>query len=92
MKKKKIRRIPKFKNLEEEARFWDTHSLADYWSDFKDIDIVVDLQKPKTETLVLRIQKNFKDRLDKIAKTKGLNISSLIRLWIGEKLQFYRSN
>jgi hypothetical protein len=24
--------IPEFKNYEEMADFWDTHSLADYWN------------------------------------------------------------
>lgn len=83
---KKISKIPTFKTREEEAKFWDTHSLADYWDEFKDVDIVVELQKPKDETLVLRLQKNMKDKLDKTAKRKGLSVSSLARMWLIEKL------
>lgn len=84
--KKKINKIPKFKNLDEEAKFWDTHSLADYWDDWKDVNIVVDLEKPKDETLVLRLQKTIKDKLEKIARSKGLNVSTLARMWLIERL------
>lgn len=89
---RKKSKIPKFKSLEEEARFWDTHSFADYWDEFRNVDLVVDLQKPKEEILVLRVQKNIKDQLEKIAKNKGLNISSLARLWLMERLQSFRSS
>jgi len=83
---KKKSRIPVFKNYKEEANFWDTHSFADYWDELEDVDIVVNLQKSKEKTLVVRIQKNIKDKLAKIAKAKGLNTSSLARLWLTEKL------
>ncbi len=85
--KKKINKIPKFETKEEEARFWDSHSFADYWNEFKDIDLVVELHKPKEETLVLRLQKGIKDKIERIARSKGLSVSSLTRMWLMEKLQ-----
>ena len=88
--KKKASRIPKFKTYAEEANFWDTHSLADYWNEFEDVDIVFDLQKPKEETLVLRLQKNVKDKLERKARSKGLNVSALARMWLIERLQSSR--
>ena len=42
MKKSKI---PKFKSIEEEAEFWDTHSFADYWDEFKPVDLEAVWQK-----------------------------------------------
>ena len=79
--------IPEFKSREEEANFWDTHDVADYWDDFKPVDIEFHLEKPKEENIVVRVQKPIKDRLERIARGKGLNISSLTRMWIMEKLQ-----
>lgn len=84
--KKKRTKIPKFKTLEEEAKFWDTHSFADYWDELEDVDIVVELEKPRDETIVLRVQKQVKDKLDKFARSLGLNLSTLVRMWIMEKL------
>lgn len=85
MKKKKIDPIPKFKNYKEEAEFWDTHSLADYWDKWEDIDLVFELDKPREASLVLRLQKAFKDKLKKIARSKGLDVSTLARMWLMEK-------
>jgi hypothetical protein len=89
--KKKVSKIPNFKTREEEAKFWDTHSFADYWDEFKDVDLLVDLHKPKEETVVVRLQKSVKDRLEKVARSKGINVSALTRMWLMEKLQSNRN-
>lgn len=81
------KKIPNFKNHQEEAEFWDTHSLADYWDQFKEFDLVVNLQKPKKESLILRINSDMKKKLAKIAKQKKISVSTLSRLWLAEKLQ-----
>ena len=87
MKKKKVSKIPNFKSYEEEATFWDTHSFVDFEDETKDVDIVFELEKPRNETLILRIQKSLKDRLASIANKKGVTTSTLARIWISEKLQ-----
>jgi len=90
MKKKntsKKSKIPDFKSLEEEAEFWDTHSFVDFEDETEDVDIVWEVDKPRDETLVLRVQKGFKNRLKKAARKKGLNVSTLARMWLMEKMQ-----
>ena len=79
--------IPEFKTIQEEAEFWDTHDVGEYLNDFERIDVELQLEKPKEENIVVRVQKPIKDRLERIARRKGLNISSLTRMWIMEKLQ-----
>lgn len=87
MTKKSVRKIPKFKTYADEAKFWDNHSLADYWPELKDVNLLVELNKPRDETLVLRIQKSLKDNLQKMAKSRGLNVSTLARILLMEKFQ-----
>ncbi|OGG24376.1 hypothetical protein A3A79_04295 [Candidatus Gottesmanbacteria bacterium RIFCSPLOWO2_01_FULL_43_11b] len=87
MKKKKISKIPKFKSIEEEAKFWDTHSVTDFEDETEDVDIIVELAKPRDETLVLRVQKSLKKKLASIANKKGITPSTLARIWLMEKLQ-----
>ena len=88
MKKKVKNKLPDFNKMsyKEEALWWDTHDLGDYWDELEDVEIVFDLDKPRTETLVVRLQKDFKEKLAKIARNKGLNISALARMWILERL------
>lgn len=86
MKKNKKSKIPKFKTYEDEAKFWDTHEFTEFEDELEDVDIVFELNKPRTESLVLRIQKNIKEKLQKVARSRGLNISTLARMWLMEKL------
>lgn len=90
MKNKVKSRIPKFKSLEEEARFWDTHDITDFEDETENVEIIFDLKKPRDETIVVRLQKQLKERMEKIAKSRGLNISTLARMWFIEKLRTIR--
>ena len=83
---KKKSRIPEFKTYKEEAHFWDTHSITDFEDETEDVDIVFDLDKPRDKTLVVRLQKDLKEKLEKIARNRGLNLSTLARMWLIEKL------
>jgi len=69
--KKKISKIPKFKS----------------WGEFKDVKVIIDLKKPKDDTLIVRLQKGFRNQLERIARSKGLNVSTLARMWLMEKFQ-----
>ena len=87
MKKTKFK-FPDFNKMSygEEANWWDTHDFTEFWDELEDVDIVFELDKPRTESLVLRIQKDIKQRLEKVARSKGLNVSTLARMWLMEKL------
>lgn len=88
MKKKKFK-FPNFNKMsyEEEPTWWDTHDLGEFWDELEDVDIVFELNKPRDETVVLRVQREIKDQLDKLARSRGLNLSTLVRMWMMEKLQ-----
>ncbi|MFH0937497.1 MAG: CopG family antitoxin [Candidatus Daviesbacteria bacterium] len=88
MKKKKSK-LPDFNKMsyKEEAEFWDTHDITDFEDETEDVNIVFELEKPRDETIILRVQKDIKERLEKIARSKGLNLSTLARMWLLEKLQ-----
>ena len=88
---KKKSKIPKFRSYKEEAKFWDTHNVTDFEDETEDVDIVFELDKPRDETLMVRIQKDFKEKLEKVARSKGLNVSTLARMWLMEKLQTHRT-
>ena len=69
------------------ADFWDTHDVTDYLTEMEKADLVVELDGPKDETLVLRMQKPVKERLEQVARKKGLSASTLARMWLMERLQ-----
>jgi len=75
--------IPDFKNRQEMAEWFDTHDTADYG--FKPVKVKFELDKPKEDIMIVRINKGVKEGLKRIAQEKGLNTSSLVRMWIMEK-------
>ena len=81
--KKKVP-IPEFRNYEEEANFWDTHSVADYWNDFKPVKVTV--AKNLSSGITIRLDPNTLNAVREKAKKKGLGPTQLIRMWIFEKL------
>jgi len=83
----KLKKIPKFKTIAQEARFWDTHDISNYLSEMKEVKVSFDPQAPKEETLTIRVQSALKRRLEKIAKNYGVNLSTLARIWFIDKVK-----
>lgn len=78
-------RIPDFKSREEEAEFWDTHSLADYWDEFKPIK--VRFAKNLSYDITIPLDPKTLARLSTHANEKGLGPTTLARMWILECLK-----
>jgi len=80
-------KIPKFKDLKEEAKFWDTHDITDYLGEMKTVDIEFLPRQKKEETITIRLEPKVKDKLEKLSVGYGVNLSTLARMWIIEKLR-----
>lgn len=86
MKKIKTKsRIPEFKNREEEARWWETHSLADYQDEFKTVK--ARFAKNLSEGLHIRLDPETLTKLRVEAKEKGIGPTTLVRMWVKEQLR-----
>ena len=86
MKKIKTKsRIPEFKNRDEEARWWETHSLADYQNEFKTVK--VRFAKNLSEGLHIRLDPETLMKLRVEAKEKGIGPTTLVRMWVKEQLR-----
>ncbi len=79
-----MKKIPKFKNQEEAARFWETHSFEEYAGDTKESEIGF-VKRPK-KTVALRLDPSDIKTVEAIAKKKGLSYTALLRMWIKEHL------
>lgn len=84
IKKKIITPLKPFKSLEEEANFWDTHSIVD---EINDGTLVGFHQANKTSTLTIRFQPALLQKLRDKALKKGIGPTTLARMWILENLQ-----
>lgn len=63
MNKPQVKKLPKFKNEDEEREFWDTHSSVDYF-DFENAVLNPSMPKLKlsTETITIRMSSSLLDQ------------------------------
>ncbi len=78
-------RIPAFHSVEEEAAFWDTHDFTDFAEESTPVQITVGEQL--AERLTLRLDEADRRDLAKRARDKGVGPSTLIRIWLKERLR-----
>ena len=78
------KKIPKFKTLDEAREFWQDNDFADFAADTNDATIKF-VRRQKTQ-ITFRLDPADVEKLKEIAGSKGLSYSTLIRMWVKEKL------
>ncbi|MGH7799955.1 MAG: CopG family antitoxin [Thermodesulfobacteriota bacterium] len=79
-------KIPKFKSDQEAAQFWDTHSLAEFKDDLELAKENV-FVKPEKQVMTIRVDKKLANAMKAIAREKGINYSTLARMWLIERVK-----
>ena len=84
VKKDTISPLKPFDSLEEEANFWDTHSMIDEINSGTRVGFH---QANKTNTITIRVQPELLQKLRDKAFKQGIGPTTLARMWIIERLQ-----
>ena len=83
MKKNKSS-ISKAASYGEMGEFWDSQDLSDYWSKTKKVKFDVQIE---SEATYYAVENDLSEKLQTIAKKKGVSSDILVNLWIQQKLQ-----
>lgn len=85
---KKLKKIPKFKNEDEEDRFWSTHDSTDYvdWSKAIVNPSLPNL-KMSTRPITIRITESLYSGLKMLANKKDVPYQSLVKTYLDEKVR-----
>ncbi len=78
-------RIPKFKNRQEEAKFFDSHDMADFQDEFKTVR--ANFSQNLSAGVTIRLDEKTLNKLRDKAHQKGVGPTTLARMWLLEKLQ-----
>jgi len=83
MKKK----IPKFKNEDEEREFWATHDSTDfiYWKKAK--RTLLPNLKPSVKTISLRLPESMLEELKLLANKRDVPYQSLVKIFLAERIE-----
>ena len=84
-KKRRPTAIPEFASREEEAKFWDTHSVADHWDELDTVE--VRFARNLSQGITVRFDDQTLARLRTQAEMKGIGPTTLIRMWVMERLR-----
>jgi len=75
--------LSKSKNIQELSAFWDTHDLADYEEETYEVEFEVNLE---TRKRYVALEPELLSKIRKFARLKGINIESLVNLWLQQKI------
>lgn len=85
---KQLKKIPRFRNEDEEAEFWATHDSTDYFDINKAIvNPAFSNLKPSTRTMTIRVPQALIDDLKMIANKKDVPYQSMVKIFLDEKVR-----
>ena len=76
--------VSKASSYREIGEYWDDHDLSRIWGRTKKVkfDVQVD-----SEATFYAVEKELSDKVQSLARKRGISSATLINLWIQEKLR-----
>lgn len=72
----------RFESIAAAADFWDTHSLADYEDEFREVkDVKIALPNRR-----LNLEEELAEKINRVARRRGVSVDTLVNLWLQQKL------
>jgi len=84
---KTLKKVPKFKNENDEREFWAKHDSSEFIDYSKAKSFEFPNLKPSTKTISIRLPEFLINKLKVIANKKDIPYQSLIKLYLAEKTE-----
>ena len=88
--KKADKRIPKFKNEDDERTFWATHSPLDYFDSKKLKRASFPKLKPSLKSISIRLPEDMLAELKILANKKDVPYQSLAKIYLARQIALER--
>ena len=82
-----MKRIPTFKNEDDERAFWARHDSTDHVDWTKAQRVVLPTLKPSIKTISLRLPEALLEELKMLANKKDVPYQSLLKVYLAEKVE-----
>ena len=90
--KKTNRKIPKFKNEDEEREFWASHSPLDYFDTGDIKKASFPKLKPSLKSISIRLPEDMLAELKILANKKDVPYQSLAKIYLARQIALERSS
>ena len=87
MPKKKSKRIPHFRNADEEREFWSENDSSEYIDWRKAQEIRFPNLKPSRKTISVRFPESLLEDLKILAKKRDVPYQSLLKIFVAERVE-----
>jgi predicted DNA binding CopG/RHH family protein len=81
------KQIPTFKHEDEEAKFWLTHEVTDYFDESDEVEITFPFLKPSTQSVTIRLPKPLVYDIKILANEQDIPYQSLLKTLLNEKVK-----
>ncbi|MGA1797027.1 MAG: BrnA antitoxin family protein [bacterium] len=82
----KLKKIPEFKNGEDESEFWSTHDSTEYVDYSKGKKALFPNLKPTTKTISIRLPVYLIEEIKMLANKRDIPYQSLLKMFLAEKV------
>jgi predicted DNA binding CopG/RHH family protein len=84
---KKLKKIPTFKTLAAEEKFWSKHDVTDY-SDFSKVELGFFPElKPSSKTISIRLPESLVEAIKILANKQDIPYQSMLKILLAEKVR-----
>lgn len=80
------KRIPEFKNEDEEREFWDNHDSTEYINWKQAERITFSNLKPSVKKISLRLPESMLEELKLLANKRDVPYQSLLKIFLAERI------
>lgn len=80
------RKIPKFKNEDEERGFWASHDSSDYVDWKKQKKAIFSNLRPSVKAISLRLPESMLEELRLLANKRDVPYQSLLKIFLAERI------
>ncbi len=82
-----LKKVPKFKNEDEEFEFWSVHDITDYVDISKSKRVIFPNLKPSTTSVLIRLPEFLLAEIKMLAHKKDVPYQSLMKIYLAEKVK-----
>lgn len=80
-----MKKLPKFKTQEEEIKFWEKHSISEYWGELEESGDT--FKRPKLTPVTLKFDPLVLKKLKMLAQKRGVSYNAYIRLLLAKGVE-----
>ena len=85
MECRKVKKVPEFRNEEEEFEFWSIHDITDYIDASRGKEVMFPSLKPTSKLISIQMPVFLLNQIKTLAHKKDIPYQSLMKVYLAEK-------